>query len=103
MAQFDVYKNRNAASSKAFPLLVDVQSPLLNELTTRVAIPLSAASATAVIDTLKPLVKLDGVPYLLVTSELAAISLRSLTTRVGNLEAHRFEIIAAIDFLLSGI
>ena len=45
MAQFAVYKNKSARSKSVFPLLVDVQSDLLDELQTRVVIPLSKVAA----------------------------------------------------------
>ena len=39
--QFFVYQNTNAASQVAFPLLLDVQSNLLDDLRSVVVIPLS--------------------------------------------------------------
>jgi len=45
LAQFAVYKNKSARSKSVFPLLVDVQSDLLDELQTRVVIPLSKVAA----------------------------------------------------------
>jgi toxin CcdB len=38
MPQFAVYRNRNPASRTRFPLLLDIQSDLLEPLTTRVVI-----------------------------------------------------------------
>ena len=43
MPQFAVYKNRNEATRGRFPLLLDVQSDLLEPLDTRVVVPLSPA------------------------------------------------------------
>ncbi len=40
MAQFDVYPNPSRTSKTYYPYLVDVQSPLLRELATRIVIPL---------------------------------------------------------------
>lgn len=45
MAQFIVYRNKNARTKPIFPFLVDVQSDLLEDLQTRVVIPLSKAAA----------------------------------------------------------
>jgi toxin CcdB len=41
MPQFAVYKNRNEVTRGRFPLLLDVQSDLLEPLKTRVVVPLS--------------------------------------------------------------
>ncbi|MGH8711698.1 MAG: CcdB family protein, partial [Burkholderiales bacterium] len=40
MAQFDVYRNANPATRARIPYLLDVQSDLLEPLTTRVVVPL---------------------------------------------------------------
>jgi toxin CcdB len=45
MALFTIYRNKNARTKTTFPFLVDVQSDLLEDLQTRVVIPLSKAAA----------------------------------------------------------
>jgi len=47
VAQLTVYRNKNPRSKAIFPLLVDVQSDLLDDLQTRVVIPLTKAAALA--------------------------------------------------------
>ena len=42
MAQFDVYRNPNAASRARIPYLLDVQSGLLDPLATRIVVPRKA-------------------------------------------------------------
>ena len=44
MAQFDVYRNPSKTTKKFFPYLVDIQSPYISELATRMVIPLGVAS-----------------------------------------------------------
>lgn len=41
MAQFDLYRNGDPDSSKTYPYFVDVQSGLMDDLNTRVVIPLT--------------------------------------------------------------
>jgi toxin CcdB len=41
VAQFAVYRNKSPRSKSTYPFLVDVQSDLLDELQTRVVIPLT--------------------------------------------------------------
>ena len=45
MAQFDVYRNKNANSRVDIPFLLDVQSDLLAHIDTRVVIPLAKAGS----------------------------------------------------------
>lgn len=41
MAQFNAYENPSKASKRAYPYLLDIQSNLLEDLSTTIAIPLS--------------------------------------------------------------
>lgn len=45
MAHFTVYKNKNPSSKSTYPLLVDAQADLLDDLQTRQVIPLTKAPA----------------------------------------------------------
>ncbi len=45
MSQFDVFDNPNDNTNQSMPYLLDVQSDLLDNLATRVVVPLIAASA----------------------------------------------------------
>jgi toxin CcdB len=105
MSQFSVYKNKNPATRALFPLLLDVQSSLLNELQSRVVIPLTKAPAAMrkPMQRLTPIIKVSGVPHLLVTYQLAGISTASLGTPVADASENRNAIIAALDLLVTGI
>jgi toxin CcdB len=104
MPQFTVYRNKSARSKTLFPLLVDVQSDLLEDLQTRAVIPLSkAASLTRnPLSHLMPVLKLDGEAYVLMTPELAAVAQTDLGAATGSLAGQRDAILAALDFLLTG-
>ena len=105
MPQFAVHRNPNSATRATIPLLLDVQSELLDALTTRVVIPLYRRKAVgaSIVNTLMPEVELDGDVYVAVTPELAGIPRRSLGAEVGRLADRRGDIIAALDLLLTGI
>jgi toxin CcdB len=105
MPQFTVYKNKNPATRNTYPLLVDVQSNLLDQLQTRVVIPLTkvATLSKKPLVRLTPLLTIDGGDYLLLTPQLAGISKADLGTPVGNIDHYRDHIIAALDFLITGI
>ncbi len=99
MAQFDVHRN---PSGNGF--LLDIQADLLDELKTRVVVPLIALSHLP-----KPAKRLNPVfsvarrRYVMATQFMAAIPAGELGKPVGTLAVHRDEIIAAIDVLLSGV
>jgi toxin CcdB len=104
MAQFSVYRNKNARTKATFPLLVDVQSNLLEELQTRVVIPLTKATALTrkPLDQLTPILKFEDDAYVLVTPQLAGMARKELGAPSGSLAEHRDVILGAMDFLLSG-
>lgn len=104
MAQFTVYRNENPRTKSTFPLLVDVESDLLEDLQTRAVIPLSKAAALAKkpVSHLMPILKFEGDAYMLVTPELAGIARNDLGPAAGSLAEQRNAILGAIDFLLTG-
>jgi toxin CcdB len=105
MSQFTVYQNKNNATKKAVPLLLDIQSNLLQDLQTTVVIPLYQAETNRdkALTKLTPLLKIAGAEYLAFTTHLAGISRRELGKAVATVEQYRQEIIAAIDFMLAGV
>jgi toxin CcdB len=104
VAQFSVYRNKNARTKATFPLLVDVQSDLLEPLNTRVVIPMTKAPALArkPVSHLTPGVSFNGDRYVLMTPQLAGVGRAELGPHAGTLMAERQIILAAIDFLLTG-
>lgn len=104
MAQFDVYRNANPASGQAIPYLLDVQSGLLDRLATRVVVPLVLAPEFGkAAKVLNPQFEIEGVAVVMSTAELAGVSSRMLGERLTSLALRRDEIIAALDFLFTGI
>ncbi len=103
MAQFDVFENPNEETKQAIPFLLDVQADLLDVLSTRVVVPLIAASAMGkAIKHLNPQFTIRNTTVFMSTAELAGISVRSMGEKVGSLKDQRHEIIAALDFLFTG-
>jgi toxin CcdB len=104
MAQFTVYKNKNPRSKTTYPLLVDAQADLLNELQTRLVVPLTKAPALTKkpIARLTPSIDIDGERYLLMTPQLAGIARSELGAVVGSVADQRGAIIAALDLLITG-
>ena len=85
------------------PYLLDVQADLLDDLATRVVVPLIAASAMGkAIDHLNPQFQIGDETVIMSTAELAGVPMRAIGEKVGSLKDQRDEIIAALDFLFIG-
>ncbi len=100
MAQFDVYTNPNPDTNKSVPYLLDVQADILSSLETRVVVPLVIQSKTA--KHLNPVFDVKNKKVAMSTSEIAGAPLSVLGEKVTSLKDKRTEIIAAIDFLITG-
>ena len=105
MAQFWVYKNTNRATQSRVPYLLDIQSPLLDELQTTVVIPLysKAFIGKAAITKLCPDVQIEGESFVVLASQITGIDRKILGEKIADLSDYRAEIVAAIDFIVSGI
>ena len=105
MAQFTVYRNRNPGTKGEYPLLLDIQADLLDELATRAVIPLTRAAGLVrrPIGNLMPVIVVGGEEYVAVTQDLAGTHKSSLGPRVASVVEQRDAIVAALDFLISGV
>jgi toxin CcdB len=85
--------------------MVDVQSRLLEDLATRVVIPLvpQAFAPRIPMKTLNPVLPFNGAAFMLMTQNMASILVSQMGRSVGTLAAERDQIVRAIDALLSGI
>lgn len=106
MRQFCVYRNRNAATHSAYPLLLNVQSDLISETGTRVVVPMVPAVRgrhPPPISSLAPILEVNGKPHVLVVPLLAAAEVADLGALEADLTNERAAILAALDLLISGI
>lgn len=105
MRQFDVYRNPNPASRNAVPYLLLLQHSALDTRALRVVIPLiSLARAELPIARLNPVFEIEGRKVILSTLEIAGVPPSVLGRElVASLEGQRDKIIAAVDFLVTGI
>jgi len=104
MAQFQIFVNNNKSTKDAYPYLLDVQSQILESLETRLVIPLIVSSAmqNKQITRLTPTITIKGIDYLILTSQIAGISKKTLGHSIMDISDRRQEIVSAIDFLISG-
>jgi len=105
MSQFDLYINPDKQTSKAYPYFVDVQNELLDVLNSRLVIPLTpvARSDKPYPEHLCPIFKISGKDHALLTHQMASVSVALLKEKKSSFVQHRNEIVAAIDFLVTGI
>lgn len=99
MARFDVYRY-----SDAVPFVIDVQANLLAELKTRAVIPLlpQAQAKQEQLPKLKPVIKVKGKNYVLMTTDIGTLRISELKEPVDNVEEQRQTIVNALDFLFQG-
>lgn len=104
MPQFALYRNRDPRTKAAIPLLVDIQNDLLEDLGTRVVIPLGRPGLLRQkpLETLVPVLRIDDEDYLLLTPQMAGIDRSELGTEAGSAAQYRAQIVAAVDFLVTG-
>jgi len=104
MSQFDIFKNKDPRTKERTPYLMDVQAALLSTLATRVVVPLRAASGgkSPAITRLHPTIRIGNLDYIVVVSEMAAISTAALDSFVASAQHDRQQIVAATNLLLTG-
>jgi len=98
MARYDLY----VRSGDSGGYVVDVQADLLDQLPTRVVVPLLPHGVIKVVRDLNPIVRIDDKEFILVTQQMSAVPRSILRRRVGSLAEWRDEIIRALDVLLIG-
>jgi toxin CcdB len=105
MSQFVLYRNTNKATQKNYPYLLEIQSNLLSELKTTVVIPVmpKRLAGEHVISRLNPVIKVKNEQLVVMTQSAAGVDRTVLGEKVADVSQHRAEIVAAVDFLLSGI
>lgn len=105
MAQFDVYQNPSRNTRDFFPYIVDIQSPVISDIATRIVVPLGTLQnfKSESMKGLTPEIEYDGEKLLLLIPQIASIPSKTLKKPIGSLSHFRDEIIAALDFAITGI
>ena len=105
MAQFDVYPNPSKATRQAYPYLVDVQNTIIEDLDTRLVVPLtpSQSKPKMLMAKLTPEVYIDGKAHLFLTPQMASVPKDILKQPIGTLAVSRSVLIDAIDFTVTGV
>jgi toxin CcdB len=100
MACFDVYAHPDAQLRKTTPFLLDVQNEFLENLATRVVIPMRAASLFPLrARDLNPVFTIDGKEVVLDTAAIAAFPSSHLKRPTLNLKTDAAAVTGALDTL----
>lgn len=98
MARYDLYPNPFGEG-----YLLDVQSNLLDELSTRVVVPIMPVDAgDKVVRRLNPTIQIDGKAHALFTHHVGTISINLLDEPKVNLTARHDDVVKAFDMLFHG-
>ena len=85
-------------------LVVVAQSDLLDDVATRVVIPLVEKGRSGRgLRSLNPVIEFAGSSLMLMPQQLATVSVRELSDEIGSAAFARDEITRAVDALLSGV
>ena len=105
MVQFDVYVNPGKQTRSAYPFILDLQNTLIDHIATRIVVPLAHAGKFKyeAMKELMPRIEFNGDELLIMIPQIASIPTKVLKQPIGTLEDLRDEIIAALDFAITGI
>ena len=105
MPQFSLYENNDISSNETYPYFIDVQNDLLSDLNSRLVIPLTTLEKLDNTDVkrLCPVVHIEMGDFVLLTHQMTSVPTSILKTEVTSVEEFRYEILGAIDMLISGI
>jgi toxin CcdB len=105
MAQFDVYENSSKQTRKAYPYILDIQHSLIEDIATRIVVPLGNAELlkNEELKGLTPKIEFEGNKLLILMPQITSMPAKSLRKPIGTLSHLRDEIISALDLAIMGI
>jgi toxin CcdB len=99
MAQYDIYEIRGQAG-----YWLDCQSELLEGIDTRFVVPLILReTAPRLIPHLNPIFEIGDQHFVMLTEQAGPIPAAELRHSVGSLAGFHYDIIRALDMLISGV
>jgi mRNA-degrading endonuclease toxin of MazEF toxin-antitoxin module len=100
MRRFEVWR---LAEDTEHSLVMILQSERLSHLRTVIVAPVQKTSQHAVVPKLTPRILLSGEPYTVLVPFLATVFKADLVERVGECPTSEWDIMAALDRVLTGI
>jgi toxin CcdB len=101
--QFDILENLNPATRSRYPYVLILQHDRMAFIRSVIAAPFVEWTGALFGSRIHPSAEINGRKFVALIEELAAIPASILGERVGSAESQRYEIIAALDLLFTGI
>jgi toxin CcdB len=101
--QFDVFRNPSRVGAQGRPFIVLVQTNYFRDASTRVVVPLIMPAGVRPEGRLNPVIEIAGRKFYFQPIEITTIPTRLLRQPVASLEKYRYQIIAALDLVFTGI
>ncbi len=101
--QFDIVRNLNSVSRTDYPFLLILQHDRVESLQSVMVAPLVPADARAGRSRLHPAIDVLGRSYVVKMEDIAAAPRGVIRAVVGSAIARRYQIVAALDLLFTGI
>ncbi|HEY7576098.1 MAG TPA: CcdB family protein [Acetobacteraceae bacterium] len=102
--QHDVFANPAGTTRRAFPFIAVLQADIAGEGRGRVVAPLAPRRAMPdAVGRLLPVVRHDGVEFLLALELMTSVPLGVLRQKLGSIAQHRDDITRALDWLFTGV
>jgi toxin CcdB len=103
VARYDVYANPDTADRRQIPFMLDVQNDFLEDVDTRVVVPLwHAAAFPHRVRSLNPELEAGGKRVVMDTAAIGAVPLSELRRPLEQLSSQQLTIQDALDTLLGG-
>jgi toxin CcdB len=105
VTQFSLYKNQDKRSRNTYPYFVDVQNSLFSDLNSRLVIPFARPESIndSDVDRLCPAIPIHGKSHVLLTHQMTSVPISILSKEELLLEDYSYQILEAIDMLITGI
>jgi toxin CcdB len=84
---------------------LEVQSRLLQDMATRVVLPMRKLSSYAAkpISRLNPILQIDGIDYIVFAQQISVMPTQFIGASVADFSSYQHVIVAAVDCVLSGL
>ena len=102
-SQFDVVENLNTGTRSQYPYLLVLQHERTSSVRARVAAPLTEWTDALASSRIHPTIYVESKRYIALIEHLAAIPRTAFGKAVGSAEPQRYQIVAALDLLFTGI
>jgi toxin CcdB len=101
--QFDIVRNLNSVSRTNYPFLLVLQHDRVESLQSVIVAPLVLVDARTGKSRLHPAIDVPGRSYVVKMEDIAATPRNVIGAIVGSAITSRYEIVAALDLLFTGI